>query len=232
MSLHPNFINLFLCSILFLISFNIYSQTGKISYKIEAKEKSKEELKININNELELFEFELNYNKNLSYFKKRKTIYNNDRFGNIATVLIGATDDYFQNSTEKTSYFNKTIKNNLYQVDNSFKMNKWELTNESILINGYTCYKAIMNEYNTRTETSFKTIGWYTPEIPAGYGPIGYGGLPGLILQLEYKSFVYNVKEIKLNPKKVQLETLKNNPKITIEEMVILMRKARKVTKD
>lgn len=41
---------------------------------------------------------------------------------------------------------------------------------------------------------------WFTPEIPVQHGPKEYGGLPGLILEVNEGKTVYLLTEIKLNP--------------------------------
>jgi GLPGLI family protein len=40
---------------------------------------------------------------------------------------------------------------------------------------------------------------WYAPDIPVRFGPIGYGGLPGLILELQNESATFYVTKINLN---------------------------------
>ncbi|WP_397444705.1 GLPGLI family protein [Polaribacter sp. R77954] len=75
---------------------------------------------------------------------------------------------------------------------------EWKLTQESKLIGGYLCYKAI----NTSSKnTKQKPIAWYAPQIPASFGPKHYFGLPGLILELEETAIIFKVKNITLNPK-------------------------------
>ncbi len=75
---------------------------------------------------------------------------------------------------------------------------EWKITRESKKILGYTCYKAIGAKTRTTLEpikgsdgklkivnkTTYY-IAWFTPQIPFGFGPVGFGGLPGLILELK-----------------------------------------------
>ncbi|MFD2528846.1 GLPGLI family protein [Polaribacter marinaquae] len=76
-------------------------------------------------------------------------------------------------------------------------------------------------------------MAWYTTDIPLPYGPIGNGGLPGLILKLEIDNFYYLVDKIILNPKKVKkIPSLKKGKNINVNEKIRLMRDARKVTID
>ena len=49
-----------------------------------------------------------------------------------------------------------------------------------------------------KTET---IIAWYTPMIPASHGPDDFGGLPGLILELNTGNTTMLCTKVVLNPK-------------------------------
>ena len=216
----------------FLSSQFCLSQTGRVTYSVVNLNESNATRVKKMKEELELMEFTLSYDREKSFFKKEKHIPKDQLISNIATVIIGAPSDFFQNLKNKESLHNISISNNMYQVDHSYKMKNWTLTTETVVIEKYTCYKAILKEYNSRTESYLETIAWYTPDIPASFGPIGYGGLPGLILQLQYKTSVFTATNIILNPKKVNIENIEIGSKITVKEQVKLLRKGRKVTED
>jgi GLPGLI family protein len=74
----------------------------------------------------------------------------------------------------------------------------WTLTNESKKIDGYLCYKAVNVDRVENGSDVFDhpIVAWYCPEIPYSYGPIGYGNLPGLILELQVRNVVYGVAKI------------------------------------
>ena len=60
---------------------------------------------------------------------------------------------------------------------------------------------------------------WYCPKINAPFGPIGFSGLPGLILELEKNNMRYYASNIELNPKKiVKVKKPTRGKKITKEE--------------
>lgn len=86
---------------------------------------------------------------------------------------------------------------------------KWELTNESKMINNLLCYRA-NTEQLVNTDTGifkFPIIAWYCPEIPLPYGPKEFGGLPGLILELQERNALFGVKKIELSSsKKIEIE--------------------------
>lgn len=74
----------------------------------------------------------------------------------------------------------------------------WKLTNEKKEIGEYMCYKAYSTYEVVNTSGTFiKTVtAWYTAEIPYRFGPKGYCGLPGLILELTDDKITYIVKNI------------------------------------
>lgn len=102
----------------------------------------------------------------------------------------------------------------------------WELTNETKTINGYLCYKATSIYHNSswNDNPKFNIIAWYTPRIPVPFGPNGYHGLPGLILEVQTYTTTLFVKKIDLN--------LGANPKIDkLDKGVVLTREeSRKIS--
>jgi GLPGLI family protein len=69
------------------------------------------------------------------------------------------------------------------------------------LIDNYLCYKAtnIFTVNNGEKIFNHPVIAWYCPKLPYPYGPIGYGNLPGLILELQVRNVVYGAKSIQIN---------------------------------
>lgn len=80
---------------------------------------------------------------------------------------------------------------------------KWKIQKETKKIGRYNCFKATTEIIvNTKGRKQLITV-WFTPNIPISLGPLGYDGLPGLILELEVHKKIYYVKKITLNPKEV-----------------------------
>ncbi|WP_396179151.1 GLPGLI family protein [Flavobacterium sp.] len=87
----------------------------------------------------------------------------------------------------------------------------WELTNETKTINGYICYKAtsIYHNQSWNDNPKLKVTAWYTPKIPVSFGPNGYHGLPGLILEIQTYTTTLYVTKIDLNvDKKLEINRL------------------------
>ena len=80
-------------------------------------------------------------------------------------------------------------------------VNDWQLINEKKEINGFLCYKATSTNKIVYGEKVFNhpVTAWYCPTLPYNFGPNGYSGLPGLILELQVRNVVYGASKIELN---------------------------------
>ncbi len=80
----------------------------------------------------------------------------------------------------------------------------WQTVNETKKIGEYMCYKAISYQKRMLRNGNSKDvelIAWYAPEIPISSGPKNFGGLPGLILELNLDNvIIFTVHKIDLNP--------------------------------
>lgn len=89
---------------------------------------------------------------------------------------------------------------------------KWKLTKETKKNDNYTCYKATVIDEEPRSKGEIalkKVIAWYCPELPFSFGPSGYGGLPGLILELQVDDVFYGMVSIKIKSSDAKIETIK-----------------------
>lgn len=141
-------------------------------------------------------EFELIYNKKMSKFNMVQNLDFYSEGLKLAKVFYGNSEYYFDK--KNTIYIKKTQDVNVKLEVN----NQWNFTNETKLINGFTCYKATSKyEYVSRSgkEASRDITAWYCPEIPVNYAPETYNGLPGLVLEINTGLIVYVAKVIELN---------------------------------
>lgn len=220
----------------FLVATIMNAQQGEITYKTTRINdvENPTDYTQKLSKELNMSIFTLIYSNKESYFTNVPHVPEDDFMAKIALVTANYFEDWYQSSTLRTSYFNKDISGKEYLVVYKRLMQGWELTNESKKIDNYTCYKATLKDFNERSGKETIIEAWYTPDIALPYGPAGYGGLPGLILELKYKRCLYVASKINLNPEK----DVKSYPKPNIDnqidskEMAHLMKAARKVTED
>jgi GLPGLI family protein len=113
-----------------------------------------------------------------------------------------------------------------YYVEKKVQEYEWEITNETKLIENYTCYKAIGKEKIENPKGTFTNLitVWFAPEIPIQSGPFTFSGLPGLILELNRKSVTFGVSKIYIKKESDININLPNTSKVITEEKLIEMR--------
>lgn len=82
------------------------------------------------------------------------------------------------------------------------QISNWSITTETKIIDNYKCYKATsINSINSGFDKEFRfpIIAWFCPDLPYSYGPNGYGGLPGLIMELQVRNGIFGLKKIMMN---------------------------------
>lgn len=85
-----------------------------------------------------------------------------------------------------------------FVIKDELTKTKWKILNEIKEIGGYLCMKA-----ETIDTIRNRTIhAWYTDAIPFNGGPEGFGGLPGLILELDMNNGECLITATKIDLKK------------------------------
>ncbi|MGV7108169.1 GLPGLI family protein [Flavobacterium sp. U410] len=161
--------------------------------------------------------FSLTINKDISLFKVNDGI--NTEEINFAKAFTEATNKYF---------IDLHSNNNIKQIDNHLgkfiinytRKTDWKLENETKTIQGYLCYKAVSELVvkNKKGEFKYPIIAWYCPAIPYSFGPKGYYGLPGLILELQERNTTYGAVKIDLNKQNIIIKKPNEGKLVTQEE--------------
>ena len=130
----------------------------------------------------------------------------------------GSNDVLYKNISENRMANKKELMGKVFLIRDNLVAYDWELMGEIKNIGNYTCYKAkfeieeediqinmIDGEVKEEKVTKKRTlVAWYTPEVPISNGPSNYGGLPGLILEVNDGNQTIVCSEIVLNPKEVK----------------------------
>jgi len=106
---------------------------------------------------------------------------------------------YYQNKDSIKSFRHKTVSGENFFINEDKEIINWEIQKHlKKKIGAFNCMKAIgsfnITNSNSKKENKFNIIAWFTTEIPASYGPLGYGFLPGLILELKQGPITYSFK--------------------------------------
>jgi GLPGLI family protein len=156
----------------------------------------------------------------------------------------GGGSDILYKNIKEDRFANKTdLMGKLFLVKDSLRKYDWKMTGETKNIGNYTCYKATYEreEENismsmvdgemkeTKKKETVVTTAWYTLDVPVSNGPRYYGGLPGLILEINDGNLTIVCTEIVLNPKeKIEIKEPIKGKKVTGEKFEEISRKKSK----
>lgn len=213
-------------SLIFLIfTVSLFAQnSGKVTYKVlmpisdKAIGSESELFFNNVKKKGEQYTYVLDFNQTQSHFYLNDMLVDNSTDGteinNIALILAGM-ENFYDSNTQKSIDVNKSG----VLLEGKTKIN-WVIFTESKMISNYVCYKAEFTKsyksHNGNDVTEIITA-WFAPVLPYQYGPKGYNGLPGLVLELNEKYVTFFVDVIDLNKKQLGINFPKGKV-ISIEE--------------
>ena len=215
---------------------SIYSQTNGIAYykKVSNKDFSKEK---EINKDPQLKKMLRKSNSEIAGFSY-KLLFSPYKAKYIEIQNGGLEEESLSKKIARVSsgyagpYFYDFESNIIVQQQRGYLITKqttdydWTLTKEKIVINNLTCYKATTRiELNGRRGKFYKDIvAWYTINIPVPIGPDGFGGLPGLIIQLENDKITTTLTKVEFKEKLDTIQFPTKGKKITEKEFNELMK--------
>ncbi|MEP6262452.1 MAG: GLPGLI family protein [Gillisia sp.] len=198
--------------ILLLITNSVYSQisSGKIRYStrfnvkvILQDTKPNPHLKSmyeNVEAEVERSNSFLIFNQDSSEFKTEPNLPldKNKAAHSLAQGIISSGIHF----VKKDEYINlRKVSGKTFRIKEIQSID-WEITRDVGMIKGYKVYRAYGNKYFINAVSGnarqIKIEAWFAPAINFSYGPKGYHGLPGLILQLEDGPITFFAEDINL----------------------------------
>jgi GLPGLI family protein len=107
------------------------------------------------------------------------------------------------------------------QYTEEYPLQQWELTDELLTIQGYSCQKATCHWRGRDYEA------WFTSEIPIRRGPWKFGGLPGLIVKISDAKKEYNFELVRLErtPRPIMQWNFSRFRKVKRQDMLKLQKK-------
>lgn len=185
-------------------------------------------------------EYELTFNLNESIWKEAESLNGGPAVASAGGMVIEVANSgdglTYKNTSENLFMQETEVFGKPFLVKDELEPREWELTQETKKIGSYTAYKAIYTDlregmsmsFNSDTdenqmETTVDTIrieAWYTPEIPVSQGPVGYWGLPGLIMEINDGSMSYVCTKVVLNPEeKIKIKKPSKGKAVTRAEL-------------
>lgn len=197
--------------IIFLIinSYNLFSQNNcKVNYTViptgGSFENNDDVKKSKISNRfqgvdeaLKRLNYQLIIKNDQSYYHQINNLGLNEKVDKTAKNLAGTSEFLKKNRLEIIKIIN--FSQEVFYVKTKLN-NDWNLINETKYINGYLCFKATQQKsLPLKKEKKYEVIAWYCPKLPFQNGPKEFGGLPGLILELQDGRITYLANKIDLS---------------------------------
>ena len=167
------------------------SNEGKIIYKetikleIDIPEEHREQLKA-VLPDSRSFKKVLIFNSNESIYKDYENQEDDvveagsEHEGmHIKMVMKRPDNQLYKNLAENKIFEKQEFFGRNFLITDETKELEWKLANEQKDILGYVCQKAIIDN------TEKPVVAWFSPQIPVSNGPMAYGKLPGMILELD-----------------------------------------------
>jgi len=169
-------------------------------------------------NKSDKLKYLLVYNDKESIFKLKNNLAEdteeNQRFLKLVEVMV-ATGIYYQNLYENLILHEFEVFGEEFLTHQPLKNSNWNITKKKKKIGKYICYKAI-NICESCNDKNIIEV-WFTPDIPVPFGPMGYGGLPGLIIEVKKKRVTLTLIEIN-NTNTLKIKKPKKGRYLTLQE--------------
>jgi GLPGLI family protein len=143
----------------------------------------------------------------------------------IRMINGGDNDIIFCDIKNRKSTEQKEFMTRKFLVDGDLVSSDWKLTGNFRTISGYSCQEAL------KQDTSKKISAWFTTLIPVSSGPAGFGGLPGMILQVDINNGKRIITATAIDPSLMDASVLtkpKEGKKVTAEEFRKIVEEKRK----
>lgn len=149
---------------------------------------------INDSDEPSTVKFELIFNRLASLFSYKFGLNQTSEKIDLASINANLIGKIYTNFKTREIIQQRENFGEIFRVKSSLEDYHWQLINEKIKFGEYTIYKAIYKD-NTKRINKI-TEAWYAPEIKTSTGPLGFGGLPGLIVILKNDIFTYYLERL------------------------------------
>ncbi len=168
--------------------------------------------------------------KGLSYILKANSMKSifvyNKKMDEINKRFIGRGGGkgiYFTDLLSKNKLLQRETRDGtLFRIISDLKKYNWVIRKETKMIGNYKCYKAnaVYEEYSPMRKMilKFKIVAWFTPEIPLPFGPSGYDGLPGLVLEVRNGSFYFIASKVSFKKEIGKIKEPTKGKKVTLKE--------------
>jgi len=176
----------------------------------------------------ENIEYILKIDNNESFFEMEDKLLNDgNRKAKLTKALAGFSGKIYCNTNENIKLRQSDVYGQTFLISSPFNTLEWNITKESKEIGGFKAYKAILREsYDTGKNKEFwEIVAWFAPALNHSFGPGGYGGLPGLIVELSRAGKIYKIEDFEKIRDDIEVLRPTEGKKVTQKEFEEIGRK-------
>lgn len=172
--------------------------------------------------------FELVYTENESMYSVAKDQDADEAAGSGGGMRFrmgNASRDVYKNLDEGRMVDSREFMTKQFLIKGDEEEFKWKIAEGQKMILDYMCLKA------TFSDTADSYVAWFTPQIPIANGPAEYGGLPGMILELDVNEGERTSLAVEVRAEEIDKSLLKEPKKgkeVTDEEFREIVREKMK----
>lgn len=197
--------------------FNSLKKDNPEQYKTFAKEAK------NIAKIMEKFSYDLRFQGHEAIFEQQDILLKEPKYA----ALKNMEGDNYTNLQTETTLEQVNISGAIFLVKR--EKPEWQITQEHKTIAGFKCIKAItekeFNNSRTGKPQTRTIVAWFTPELPVSFGPKGYFGLPGLIVELYVTpTNKFYLTDLDFSSQDVKIEPPKKGKKVSEKEFRQIMK--------
>lgn len=220
---------------LFLAFIGFSQESGEIEFRVKVSDKNKTSLDSirEVNPErasllekglyrndkvVPFLSYRLIFNKNESVFERNIGM-ERDSGPSLsqATKSVGAIGSYYIDVNKKLRLQQRNFLNTDWLIEKNIGNLNWQIEEKKKIIEGYSCQKAKAFVNLNSVKKDFITA-WFCPEIPFQHGPMGYGGLPGMILELSIRHYTLYSNGISFSDKPKEIKKPTKGRNVSWEE--------------
>lgn len=206
----------------YTVIYEVYPTFGSIEKSEDNDEKGFAFIFEGVDNAIREIKYKMEYNNNESCFKIIDIIPENTKSYRLAKSYSGNEEFYCNKNLEYKVKIKNFLGNRFYIKDTS--KYDWKIFNEIKIIDGKQCYKATaIKRIKIHSETKeYEITAWFCKDFPGYFGPKGYNGLPGLILELIDDKITFIAKKIEISNSSIEnnIENKKIITEIEYNEIV------------
>ena len=143
-----------------------------------------------------------------------KSLFMSEEGGTGGAIMAQASGTIYADYGQKRMVSQEGFFGRTFLIDEELTQHPWKMGSETRTIAGRTCTKATLEEEGEPTVTA-----WFSAETPIPAGPMGYWGLPGLIVELDIQGASYVMTDITVLDKPAAITPPTKGKKVTRQEM-------------